>query len=504
MSDRRLKSRIQRNKKIARMKKQRAYLVCGLVFVCFFAVCGIVYGGLRHYVNRFPQNRVLQNVYIGTLDVSGMKEKEARQAVDAHHQEHLGNMVTMGVGEKSAKASLGELGLKYKDADQLVKQAMDYGKKGSVVQRFRKIRGLSKEKHVVKEAMRLDPETAKAVIDERAVPLTVRAENAYIERTGEGSFSVVEEKEGYTVDVEASIESMEQFIEKNWDHEDLSVDLTLVKEEPKIKAADLATIEDELGSFSTDAGGGDRWQNLSTGVGKLNGTILMPGESLSVCDATAPYDAEHGYVEAGSYENGQVVDSYGGGICQVSTTLYNAVLYAELQVDKRYPHSMLVNYVKPSRDAAIAEGILDFVFTNNYDTPIYIAGEIDAANQMRFTIYGKDTRPEGRTVEYESETLETEEYSVVYKEDAEAALGSMEYSGSPHTGTTAQLWKVVYQDGVEESREVINQSVYEKSDQIILVGTASDDPAKSKIVRDAIASQDQAQISAAISQAQSL
>ena len=65
------------------MKKQRAYLVCGLVFVCFFAVCGIVYGGLRHYVNRFPQNRILQNVYIGTLDVSGMKEKEARQAVSA-------------------------------------------------------------------------------------------------------------------------------------------------------------------------------------------------------------------------------------------------------------------------------------------------------------------------------------------------------------------------------------------------------------------------------------
>lgn len=183
-------------------------------FCMLFAVCGIVYGGLRHYVNRFPQNRVLQNVYIGTLDVSGMKEKEARQAVDAHHQEHLGNMVTMGVGEKSAKASLGELGLKYKDADQLVKQAMNYGKKGSVVQRFREIRGLSKEKHVVKEAMRLDPETAKAVIDERAVPLTVRAENAYIERTGEGSFSVVEEKEGYTVDVEASIESLEQFIEK--------------------------------------------------------------------------------------------------------------------------------------------------------------------------------------------------------------------------------------------------------------------------------------------------
>ncbi|WP_346664402.1 VanW family protein [uncultured Merdimonas sp.] len=253
-------------------------------------------------------------------------------------------------------------------------------------------------------------------------------------------------------------------------------------------------------AFSTDAGGGERWQNLKTGVEKLNGTILMPGESLSVCKATAPYDAEHGYVEAGSYENGQVVDSYGGGICQVSTTLYNAVLYAELQVDQRYPHSMLVNYVKPSRDAAIAEGILDFVFTNNYKTPVYIAGEIDDANQMRFTIYGKDERPRGRTVEYESETLETQEYAVTYQEDPAAALGSIRYSGSPHTGTTAQLWKVVYQDGVEESREVINHSVYEKSDQIILVGTKSEDPDRAARVRDAIVSQDPDRITAAVNQ----
>ena len=88
----------------------------------------------------------------------------------------------------------------------------------------------------------------------------------------------------------------------------------------------------------------------------------MPGEQISVHDVTAPYDEEHGYVQAGSYENGQVVDTYGGGICQVSTTLYNAVLFSELKVVKRYPHSMLVSYVPPSRDAAIAGDTKDFVF----------------------------------------------------------------------------------------------------------------------------------------------
>lgn len=504
MSDRRLKSRIQKNKRRVQMKRKRARLLRGLVFLCFLGALGIAYGILYAYVSRFPQDQIFDQVYIGAADVSGMTAEEAEQAVESHFQEHLTGRVTMEVGGQTAEATLGELGLEHPETEELVSQAMDYGKKGSVLRRFREIRGLSDEKYVVEEEAGLNPETAAAVINERAVPLAVGAENAYIERTGEGSFQVVEEKEGFTVDVDASVERIDRYIEENWDHKDFSVELTLVKEEPEIRAADLETIEDELGSFSTDAGGGDRWQNLSTGVSKLNGTILMPGESLSVCDATAPYDAEHGYVEAGSYENGQVVDSYGGGICQVSTTLYNAVLYAELQVDRRYPHSMLVAYVKPSRDAAIAEGILDFVFTNNYDTPIYIAGEIDEANQMRFAIYGKETRPEGRTVEYESETLTTEEYGITYREDPDAALGSMQYSGSPHTGVTAQLWKVVYQDGVEESREVINHSVYEKSDQIILVGTASDDPARSQAVRDAIASQDQSVINAAISQAQSL
>ena len=206
-------------------------------------------------------------------------------------------------------------------------------------------------------------------------------------------------------------------------------------------------------------------------------------------------------MEAGSYENGQVVNSFGGGICQVSTTLYNAVLYAELEVVERYPHSMLVAYVEPSRDAAIAGDYLDFVFQNNYDTPIYIAGEIDANNQLRFSIYGKETRDPGRSVEFESETLKTEEYGVVYKENPEAPLGSMKYSGSPHNGKTAQLWKVEYQNGEEVNREVINYSTYEKSDQIIEVGTASDDAAASEMVRSAISTQDPDQINAAIYQA---
>ncbi len=225
---------------------------------------------------------------------------------------------------------------------------------------------------------------------------------------------------------------------------------------------------------------------------------------ISVHDVTAPYDKEHGYVAAGSYENGQVVETYGGGICQVSTTLYNAVLFAELEVTERYPHSMLVSYIDPSRDAAIAGDVKDFKFKNTYDTPVYIEGGIDDDGQLKFTIYGKDMRKKGRTVEYESEVTETEEYGRTYKEDPEASLGSMKYEGSPHTGKTARLWKIVKQDGKEVSRDVINNSTYQKSNEIIMVGTASDNGRASGVVSGAIATQDGTKINEAISKARAM
>ena len=123
---------------------------------------------------------------------------------------------------------------------------------------------------------------------------------------------------------------------------------------------------------------------------------------------------------------------------------------------------------------------------------------------MRFTIYGNDTRAEGRTVEYESETLTTEDYGVTYKENKEAELGSVQYTGSPHTGKTARLWKVVYQDGAEVSRDIINNSTYEKSDQIIEVGTMTENAEAAELVRKAISSQDKAAIDAAVAEAKGL
>ena len=183
-----------------------------------------------------------------------------------------------------------------------------------------------------------------------------------------------------------------------------------------------------------------------------------------------------------------MVDSIGGGICQVSTTLYNAVLLSELEVVERNNHSMIISYVKPSMDAAIAESAgKDFRFINNLANPIYIEGHT-AGKQITFTIYGVETRDPGRKVRYESEVLSTTQPD--HEEITATAAQGVGYIDvqSAHIGYKAQLWKIVEENGTEVSREVINSSSYKVSPRSAVVGVNTDNPVYAARMQAAIAS----------------
>lgn len=215
-------------------------------------------------------------------------------------------------------------------------------------------------------------------------------------------------------------------------------------------------------------------------------------------EIVVPFTAENGYAPAASYEMGSVVETYGGGICQVSTTLYLAVLRAELEVTERSSHSMIVSYVKPSMDAAIAEGYKDFRFVNNTDAPIYIMGYADGS-EIGFVIYGHETRDPNRTVTYESETLTTTESTTALEADSSAAYGSVTLESSGHTGYTARLWKVVTVNG-EETREQVNSSTYNMTPNTYRIGTKTEDSAALAAMQAAISSNDLNKVSEAAAQ----
>lgn len=471
----------------------------GSVIVLFLVVYFVMY----RYVNKTDAKVIHDHVYIGETDVSGMNEEEAKQALLAKVEEYGEAKATIKVGEESTEATLQELGLSMDNVDKTVKQAISYGKQGSVWKRWNQIRKLKKENKVFDDDFALDTEKMSAVIAEKAQPLEVRAQNATIRHTGNG-FEITDEVEGTIIDTNTSIEKLTEYLNTEWDYKDLEFEVIQTVEEPEIRREDLESIQDELGSFYTAAGSGTRVTNIARATELINGTVLMPGETYSVEQATVPYTEENGYVSGSAYENGQVVQNIGGGLCQVSTTLYNAVLYAELEIVTRSAHSMIVTYVEPSRDAAIAEGLKDLQFKNSYDTPILIEGYLDGSNNLWFHIYGKETRPSNRSVEYESETLEVIDYTTKYVADSGLTLGEMNSEGSKINGRVAKLWKVVYEDGKEVSRKVMNNSRYNASELKITVGTYSENSEASALVDNSIKTQDKSQIENAISQAKSL
>ena len=136
------------------------------------------------------------------------------------------------------------------------------------------------------------------------------------------------------------------------------------------------------GSCTTSLKGSSasRIQNITTAAGYLNGTVVQPGQIISVSALMRPRTVENGYALAGVYSGGKTVQGLGGGICQMSSTLYNALMNAGMTVVTRYPHSMTVSYLPKGQDAAISQGSKDLIFTNPYNTPVTIITTADGTN----------------------------------------------------------------------------------------------------------------------------
>ena len=381
-----------------------------------------------------------------------------------------------------------ELGLKWGN-EAILKEAANFGRDGDILRCYKELKDLEYQNKVYHVKFDFDKNKIRTLIEENATQYNREAVNATLTKTEEG-FDITEGQSGVMVDTAASVDTVYDYLTNDWDGTSCAIDLVITVEEPKGNAEDLAKVRDVLGTFTTSysTSGGSRSANVANGCNLINGTTMYPGDEFSAYEAVSPFTEANGYYMAGSYLNGQVVDSLGGGICQVSTTLYNAVLLSELEVTERYNHSMIVTYVDPSADAAIAESSgKDFKFKNNLDYPIYIEGVTTPDKQITFTIYGVETRDSNREVIYESVVLErtVPDTEVIYTNES-LPVGYCSVQ-SAHIGYKAQLWKVVRENGVEVSREQVNSSSYMKAPRSATVGVASPDEGARNAIMAAVA-----------------
>lgn len=498
------RGRRKRRKSI--VAKRRA-LIWGAGFLGVALISFLVaYFVMKNAVNKVAADVIWDNIYIETVDVSGMKAKQAKKALNEFTAEYKAQKIKLVAEESEAEVSLEELGFQMKDVDKLVKAAVSYGKKGSVFSRYQKIKALKGkvvEPVLVDADFEIDKDVASKVISEKFSKLEGAAVDATIKREN-GQFVITDGKSGVKVDMEKSVKIIDDHFAKDWKYTGIqTINLVTTVDEPNITKEQLQQVKDVLGTFSTTfKANNNRGKNIANATSRINGMVLMPGEVMSASDSMGSRNAANGYLEAGSYLNGETVESYGGGVCQVSTTLYNAVILAELEIVERSSHSMIVDYVKPSMDAAISEGVLDLKIKNNTDAPIYIEG-ITNGGKLTFTVYGKEYRPSTRKVSYISETLSTTDGGKKFVATNDP-IGTYKKAASAHAGIKAKLWKVVTENGAEVSREQFNKSSYKASPATYHIGIGSDNAEAVTIVKNAIATNDEATIQAAIAQAQAL
>lgn len=451
---------------------------------------GLSAGTMEAAAKESADETIHDGIYIGEIEVSGMKVAEAEEAVEGYIEGLKEIPLTLyAAAGQSVETTVGDLGIKWANP-QAAEDAFELGRQGNIIRRFKALQDLARENKKYKLELAFDKEAIHTIVAEQCTQYDVAAQNASLRREG-GSFVIEGGETGEAVDVEASAKKLEAFLKNEWDRsgEEAALVLEVKVTEPKGKKEDLEKVKDVLGTYTTSykTSGSSRSANVSNGCELINGTTVYPGEEFSTYKAVSPFSEDNGYHMAGSYLNGMVVESLGGGICQVSTTLYNTVLRAEMEVTERHNHSMEVSYVDPSADAAIAESAgKDFRFVNNTEYPIYIEG-YTADKTITFTIYGVESRDPGRKISFESEILsETKPDADTVIADGSQPVGYVKVQ-SVHVGRKAKLWKVITENGEEVGREEINTSSYKMVPRTATVGTATSDPVASQLIQAAIA-----------------
>lgn len=242
---------------------------------------------------------------------------------------------------------------------------------------------------------------------------------------------------------------------------------------PSVSTNDIGNeaFPDMLSKFSTSftSSNSNRSTNIRLAAQKINGTVLMPGETFSYNQVVGKRTAAAGFKPAPAYFGGEVVQEYGGGICQVSSTLYNAVLYANLEITERTNHGFKPSYVTPGLDATVSWGGPDFKFTNNRDYPVRISCDT-SGKILKIYIYGLKRDTDYKVV-LESKYVSTVYAKTTYKTDPSLASGETKVIQSGSNGCRTVAYKYLYDsNGTLVSTECLSRDTYNPHNKVIAVG----------------------------------
>lgn len=521
----------KKTKKEDKYVKNKNKIILPAIIVCIIFIIGIIFSTIFAILNINNSN-IVSGVKIEGIDVSGLSRDEAKSKIELMYNEKKQKDILLKYEDYDATINSELLETNY-DVEGAIEEAISVGKDSNIIVNNYNILCALMGKKDINVNMTINEEVAKQTIEDIGtnIPGAVIEPDYYIEEDkliitkGKEGLKVDTEcliqkikenlekinlneeyieipvtnktpekidiqkiydevhkevqdayytKDPFTIHPEVegidfNLDEAKKILEE--DKEQYEIPLAITK--PKVTTSQIGSeaFPDLLSTYSTryDASNINRSTNLRIACQKINDKVVLPGETFSYNKTLGERTAAAGYKNAKVYENGQVVDGIGGGICQISSTLYNSVLMANMKATERRNHMFVTSYTPAGRDATVVYGITDFKFKNTRTYAIKI--KASCSNGIAtVSIYGIKEENEYK-VSFSTKTISTIPYTIKYIDDNTLTAGKEKVSQLGANGVITETYIIKSLNGKVVSTELLSKDTYNAMQRIILRGT---------------------------------
>lgn len=374
--------------------KAKKYTIIGLVAI--ICVLGI---SINYFNKKYIYTDVIaKNIFIEGIDVSNLTKEEA---INCINENITPSDIQLNYDGETNIISPNEIDLKY-NTSEVVAEAYNYTKTDSYFENIKRFFDLNKNIKNLEIKSLYNENKLSEKIQSISESINVAMENAKVYISDSGNISASSSTIGKELDISSTKESIYDAI-KNKDYK--AIDLKVNIKQPKISTEAAKSVNTLLAEFSTKFSTNDsnRVTNIVLSAKATSDVLLMPGEEFSYNNLTGKRTKSNGYKDAPVIINGKLEQDVGGGVCQVSSTLFNSVLYSGLDVTSRRNHSLKSSYVSIGRDAMVSDGGSDFRFKNPYSHPVYIKNTV-SNGVITSKIYGNASDKKNISIKVEPYT----------------------------------------------------------------------------------------------------
>lgn len=426
-------------------------------------LCLIILLGIYSLFRIINSNLIYEGIKVDEFNVSNMTKEAAVKLLKDKKENMKKRSIKLMYNDMEYNFSIEDLEFKflYQEA---VNEAYRIGREGNIFKRLLDIIKIRYKGVKIDLKFVYNKDIIQQIVEEVSSEINVEAKDAEF-HINNGNIYITDEVVGKSVNKDELIKTIEEnLLTAN------TIKIPVESTMPKLSKSLLSRINGIIGEYSTSFLGSspNRIENIRLSAESINGTILLPGQIMSFNEVTGPIREEFGYKDATVIVGGQYTSGVGGGVCQTSTTLYNALILAGVTILERSPHSIPPRYVDLGRDAAVAENLLDLKFRNDFDYPIYIATETKN-NRIFVYIYG-DISHRDYIVKIESEVIETIKPGEEHIVDEKLKAGEKVLVQEGRNGYKVRTYRYIIKDGIIVDKEIISTDYYKEKNYIYKIG----------------------------------